>query len=273
MRSLFLFLLLGLLSCTSVGTRPMTPLVSHMSQSTVALVGTSEDLEEAYPYCTGVWVGFNTILTANHCVEAAYVMNLEKKIGKMSKEDRKEEIAKYRDMTHAEKKKLVVENTVIRYVVNGDVDQVDKPTYAIRLAVVIVVDPEHDLALIEASGRNLPSHEIAKVADVNPGIGEKVRFVGQPKGLYWTYVEGVVAAYRESLPEERSLTTDVNEINVVGPYLQASAPIWYGNSGGGAFDVDGNLVGIASFLTGAPHSCFFIHRDVIFKLLRDHRIQ
>lgn len=270
--SLVLLVLLTACSGTFNGTRSPSPLIQHMSRSTVALM-TVDDEDAARPYCTGVWVDKNTILTANHCVEAAYVMNLEKKIGKMDKEEQKKEIERLRGMTHAERKKIVVENTVIKYVVEGDTDQIGKEPYAMRLAKVIVVDPTHDLALVEAAGKNLPAHDIAYVADENPGIGERLRFIGQPKGLYWTYIEGVVAAYRLTLPEERSLTTEVNELDVEGPYLQVSAPVWYGNSGGGAYDQDGNLVGIASFLTGSPHSCFFIHRSVIKKLLREHRIQ
>lgn len=243
-----------------------------MGRSTVALMA-ADDIEEARPYCTGVWVGSNVILTANHCVEAAYFMKVEKEIDKLAPEEKKEEIYKWRHKTHEERQKLVVENTTIRYAASGDVDQIGKEPYAIRLGKVIIVDPEHDLAIVEAAGKNLPRHDIAYVAEENPAIGEQINIVGQPKGLYWTYISGTVAQYRESLPEERSLVTDVNEINVIGPYIQLSAPVWFGNSGGGAFDRDGNLVGIASFLTGAPHSSFFIHPDVIRKLLKDHKIQ
>jgi S1-C subfamily serine protease len=141
------------------------------------------------------------------------------------------------------------------------------------LGVVLAVVPEHDLALIEASGGNLPSHEVAEVGEENPAIGEKISVVGQVRGLYWTYVEGTVAQYRTDIPERGKPVSEVNEIGFVGPYLQVSAPVWYGNSGGGAFDMDGKLVGIASFLTGAPHSCYFIHPDVIRGFLKAHKVQ
>jgi hypothetical protein len=269
-------LLIGLLLLIGCGgkignTREPSSLIKHMGSSTVALMSVHGD--NARPYCTGVWVGKDVILTANHCVEAAWEMELEKKIEKLPAEEQEAAIKKYLGLTHEERQNLVVEGTPIKYIVEGDVDEIGKAPFAIRLGVVLAVSPSHDLALVEASGRNLPAHDIAYVGDENPAIGEKLNVVGQVKGLYWTYVEGTVAQYRTDIPERSKPVSEVNEIGFVGPYLQISAPVWYGNSGGGAFDSDGHLVGIASFLTGAPHSCYFIHPDVIRAMLAKHMIQ
>lgn len=276
MKKSLLFLLLLLVGCSgTIGkTRLPTALVSHMENVTVALMVTgSVAHDNPRPYCTGVWVSSNVILTANHCVEGAWKMEFKRKLNEMDSEAAKEMESKYDNLTHAQRKNIVVEGTPIFYSSSGDVDQIGKMPYAIRSGKVLVVMPEHDLALIEAGGKNLPKHDIAEVALENPGVGERLHVIGQPKGLYWSYIEGVVSAYRETLPEERSLVTELNEIDVIGPYLQVSAPVWYGNSGGGAFDSEGKLVGIASFLTGSPVSCFFIHADVIRGLLKNHRIQ
>ena len=271
-------ILLGLIVLLSFGcsstlgnTKAPSSLITHMGSSTVALMATKGD--ESRPYCTGVWVGSNTILTANHCVEAAYMMELEKKFDAMESDEQSAFKKKMEEMTHEEKRALVVEGTVVRYIVEGDVDELGTAPYAIRIGKVLVVDPAHDLALVEAAGKNLPAHDVAVVAALSPAVGEKISVVGQVKGLYWTYVEGTVGQYRNTVPEKRSPISEVNEIPIVGPYLQASAPVWYGNSGGGAFDSSGELVGIASFLTGAPHSCYFIHADAIRNLLKEHKIQ
>lgn len=264
----------GACGVTTGGTRSPSALVKHMGSSTVALmVVGSVAHDEPRPYCTGVWVSKNVILTANHCVEGAWKMEFKRKLMQMDKEERDAAIEKWFGLSHAEHQALVVVDTPIHYSVDGDVDQVGKEPFALRLGKVLAVMPDHDLALVEAAGNNLPAHDVAMVADVNPGLGERLRVVGQPKGLYWSYIEGVVSAYRETLPEERSITTEVNEIDVVGPYLQVSAPVWYGNSGGGAFDEEGKLVGIASFLTGSPVSCYFIHGNVIRAFLKEHKIQ
>ena len=269
---LLLVLIIGI-GCGNVKTRDPSVLVKHVENSTVALmVVGSVAQDEPRPYCSGVWVSSNVILTANHCVEAAWKMEMKRKILQMEEAEASAAIEHFLTMSHSMRLELVVVGTPVHYSSIGDVDEIGKPPYALRFGTVIVVDPTHDLALIEAGGSNLPLHDIAVVADENPGIGETLHIVGQPKGLYWSYITGVVSAYRKSLPESRSIVTEVNELKVVGPYMQVSAPVWYGNSGGGAFDTDGKLVGIASFLTGSPVSCHFIHPDVIRLLLTDHLI-
>lgn len=274
MKKLFLglFVILFTLSCGGqLKIREPHAVIRHMGNSTVALM--TLDGEDSRPYCTGVWVDQNTILTANHCVDAAYEMAIEKKLEKMEKAEREAEEKRLEGMTHAQKLALVVEGTLIHYIVEGDVSAIGENPFAIRLGKVIVVDPEHDLALIEAGGKNLPVHDVAILASQYPAIGEKIQVVGQPKGLYWTFVDGTVAAYRETVPAKRSPVSVVNEIPFIGPYVQVSGPVWFGNSGGGVFDTNGELVGIASFMTGMPHSCYFIHGDSIRKLLKDHKIQ
>lgn len=270
---LFLFVILFTLSCGGkLKIREPHAVIRHMGTSTVALMAEGDEGNQ-YPFCTGVWVNKNTILTANHCVDAAYERAVEKKLSKLNDEEREVEIKKLEEMTHAAKKALVVEGTIVHYIVEGDVSAIGEAPFALRLGKVIVVDPEHDLAMIEAGGSNLPSHDIAVLATQYPAIGEKIAVVGQPKGLYWSFVEGTVAAYRDTVPAKRSPVSSVNEIPFVGPYVQVSGPVWFGNSGGGVFDTNGELIGIASFLTGMPHSCYFIHGDSIRKLLKDHKIQ
>jgi len=62
--------------------------------------------------------------------------------------------------------------------------------------------------------------------------GERVYAIGAPEGLELTFSEGVVSSLRE---------TDGAHI------IQTSAPTSPGSSGGGLFDVRGNLIGITTF--------------------------
>ena len=69
--------------------------------------------------------------------------------------------------------------------------------------------------------------------------GQKVFAVGNPVGLGWTYTSGVVSALRkERLPREDP-KRDV-------PIIQTDTPITFGNSGGGLYAEDGELIGINS---------------------------
>lgn len=129
------------------------------------------------------------------------------------------------------------------------------PHAAMRLALVLKVDAGHDLALL--IDPDAPPHPAAWVASTPPSVGEPIDIVGHPAGLEWTYCHGWVAASR-------------------GDLLQVSAPVFFGNSGGGAFARDGSLVGIAHTLQVArfgpsrvlvPDVAFFVGVDAMREFL------
>ncbi len=64
-------------------------------------------------------------------------------------------------------------------------------------------------------------------------VGQRVYAVGAPEGLDLTISEGLVSSIRE-LDEST--------------YIQTSAPISSGSSGGGLFDTEGRLVGLTAFI-------------------------
>jgi len=64
-------------------------------------------------------------------------------------------------------------------------------------------------------------------------VGEPVYTIGSPSGLENTLGEGIVSGLRNKKGMK---------------YIQTSAPISPGSSGGGLFDIYGNLVGITTFL-------------------------
>jgi hypothetical protein len=205
-----------------------------MGSSTVALVFQVEG--EYRPFCTGVWVEDKKILTANHCINAVAKAIAQKESG--------------------DEEALVPDDTVgtpIHYILENEVQAVGQEPYAIHLGKAVKVDEDHDLALVEALGP-VPSHDVAKLVSTSPAIGEKLHFVGHVRGLYWTYVDGIVAAYREDLVHK-------------GPIMQVSAPVYFGNSGGGAFTESGELCGIASYLMPAPITAGYIHAESIRKFL------
>jgi serine protease Do len=98
-------------------------------------------------------------------------------------------------------------------------------------AKVIGTDARTDLALIKVEGNsNFP---FAKLADGKPRIGDWVLAVGNPFGLGGTVTAGIVSA----------MGRDIGN----GPYddfIQIDAPVNKGNSGGPAFNTDGDVVGV-----------------------------
>jgi serine protease Do len=98
-------------------------------------------------------------------------------------------------------------------------------------AKVIGTDKKTDLALIKVDGKKDFSY--VKFADTQPRVGDWVVAVGNPFGLGGTVTAGIVSARGRDIG--------------AGPYddyVQIDAPINKGNSGGPAFDTNGNVIGV-----------------------------
>ena len=109
--------------------------------------------------------------------------------------------------------------------------QVTTDDGTIYTAKVIGTDPKTDLALIKVDGKK--DFPFVKFADQTPRIGDWVVAVGNPFGLGGTVTAGIVSARGRDIG--------------AGPYddyIQIDAPINKGNSGGPAFDVNGNVIGV-----------------------------
>jgi serine protease Do len=98
-------------------------------------------------------------------------------------------------------------------------------------AKVIGTDARTDLALIKVEGgSNFP---FAKLSAGKPRIGDWVLAVGNPFGLGGTVTAGIVSASGRDIGN--------------GPYddfIQIDAPVNKGNSGGPAFNTDGEVIGV-----------------------------
>jgi serine protease Do len=109
--------------------------------------------------------------------------------------------------------------------------QVTADDGTIYTAKVIGTDQKTDLALIKVDGKKDFSY--VKFADQPPRIGDWVVAVGNPFGLGGTVTAGIVSARGRDIG--------------AGPYddyVQIDAPINKGNSGGPAFDMSGNVIGV-----------------------------
>jgi serine protease Do len=122
----------------------------------------------------------------------------------------------------------VTNNHVVDSADKVEVTTDDGKTYT---AKVIGTDQRTDLALIKVEGgSNFP---FAKLSDSKPRIGDWVLAVGNPFGLGGTVTAGIVSASGRDIGN--------------GPYddfIQIDAPVNKGNSGGPAFDTNGEVMGV-----------------------------
>lgn len=98
------------------------------------------------------------------------------------------------------------------------------------LGTLRVADADRDLCELSVSGLQAPR---VALYTGSLRIGQRVYAIGAPEGLDLTISEGLISSIRE-LDGAR--------------YLQTSAPISSGSSGGGLFDVEGRLVGLTAFV-------------------------
>jgi len=102
-------------------------------------------------------------------------------------------------------------------------------------AKVLLTDPHADLAVlkIDVAGGRLPTLAIADTSRLQ--VGDLVLAIGDPFGVGQTVTNGIISALNR--------TTEVG-----GSYIQTDAPINRGNSGGALVDMNGDLIGINSFI-------------------------
>ena len=122
----------------------------------------------------------------------------------------------------------VTNNHVVDGADKVEVTTDDGKTY---IAQVIGTDARTDVALIKVEGSsNFP---FAKLSDGKPRIGDWVLAVGNPFGLGGTVTAGIVSASGRDIGN--------------GPYddfIQIDAPVNKGNSGGPAFNTEGEVMGV-----------------------------
>jgi len=154
----------------------------------------------------------------------------------------------------------VTNNHVVENADNVKVITDDGKTHT---AKVIGTDPRTDLALIKVDGGTFP---YVKLADGAPRIGDWVLAVGNPFGLGGTVTAGIISARGRDIGA-----------SAYDDFIQIDAPVNKGNSGGPAFDTDGNVVGVNTAIFspsgGSVGIAFAIPSDTVKTVvaqLKDH---
>jgi Do/DeqQ family serine protease len=103
-------------------------------------------------------------------------------------------------------------------------------------ARVLLADPRADLAVLKIDAKDLPVLPIDRGEDLQ--VGDLVLAIGDPFGVGQTVTNGIISALNRS---------DVGA-GAVSSYIQTDAAINPGNSGGALVDMDGDLIGVNSFI-------------------------
>jgi serine protease Do len=114
-------------------------------------------------------------------------------------------------------------------------------------AHVIAGDDYADIAVIKIDGdQDFPS---AKIGDAKAmKVGDWVMAIGSPFGLEQTVTAGIISATGRIFSESNNLSMLFND------YLQTDAAINPGNSGGPLVNMNGEVVGINSFISTSSRS-------------------
>lgn len=237
-------------------------LADNIGQSTVALVSDAPGDDDHGTFCSAVWVGHHTILTANHCLEgyakhllqaeqvkALLHMGMPLEMALMAVE-LAEDVDLDDPTVPTEVRAIVMvirsvppvnpDTLHIAYIVRDEVVDIGVAPKAIHHAQVVARIIRGDLAILRTYGPT-PAHSYAHLAQVSPPVGAQIEVMGTPHHNFWLYRQGVVGAYRHTLKHDGFDKLD-------GPFMQISLLITHGDSGGGVFDDHGCLVGIDSFM-------------------------
>ncbi len=110
-----------------------------------------------------------------------------------------------------------------------------RPSGRLVPAAIVGTDAETDLALLKVEGSNLPFLKLGDSDTVRQG--QLAFALGSPHGLEDSVTMGVISAVARQLqPDDRVI------------YFQTDASINPGNSGGPLLDIDGNVIGINTFI-------------------------
>jgi len=134
--------------------------------------------------------------------------------------------------------------------------QLDRETY--RQVKIIAINKFHDLALLHIEDKNAPKFKHITLGSSDAlSVGDSVFAVGSPLGLELTVTQGILSTKTRELEGQL--------------YLQTTAQINTGNSGGPLFNLAGEVVGVTNMkITFGEGLGFAIPVELVRHFL-DHR--
>lgn len=138
------------------------------------------------------------------------------------------------------------------HVVNGSNDILIQRSNNERMrANILYLDPSMDVAFLRPEERFKDAEKVSLKSPTRLENGASVIAIGHPHGLKFTTTQGIVSK--------------VNRLFSGLKYVQTDAAINPGNSGGPLIDLDGNIIGINTFIISESNNLgFALHIDHIF---------
>jgi len=135
-------------------------------------------------------------------------------------------------------------------------------------ARMVGTDPETDLAVIQASGKDLPPARLGNSSQQR--VGDVVLAIGNPFGVGKTVTQGIISAM-----DRQQLGLAIYE-----DFIQTDAAINQGNSGGALINARGEVIGINTAIisrTGGSHGIGFaipinLARQVMEQIIQHGRV-
>jgi hypothetical protein len=123
---------------------------------------------------------------------------------------------------------------------------------------VLADDPDHDIAVLKVSGKNLPA---LMLADSNAlSVGDHVVAIGSPLGLENSISDGIISGFRE----------DSNGKS----WVQTTAPASHGNSGGPLLTMDEKVAGVVTWkATEGENLNFAVPSKLVVVLLTNSTVR
>ena len=142
-------------------------------------------------------------------------------------------------------------------VVNGELQYYIDDTYAIP-AQIIGASLNYDIAVLKVDNSDAVKNSSAIAADWSGNesvpVGETVYAIGNAAGSGISATNGIVCVDSEYITLDMYDTTSNYNDDFTYRTIRTSVPIYSGNSGGGLFNIDGDLVGIINSKTTAASS-------------------
>lgn len=129
----------------------------------------------------------------------------------------------------------------------------------LKVLKVVKVDKEDDLAILEGVEDEVADGAYVKVSNDFPNIGDPIWVIGSPLMEEGTLTTGVISNMNRADPQRK--------------LYRISAPIFFGNSGGGVFNANMELVGVANsihiivFMVTVPGAGYCVSLERIRKFL------
>jgi hypothetical protein len=123
---------------------------------------------------------------------------------------------------------------------------------------IVADDPEHDIAVIKVSGKNLPS--LSFVDSDSLSAGDHVVAIGSPLGLENSVSDGIISGFRDD-GKGRS-------------WVQTTVPASHGNSGGPLLTMDEKVAGVVTWkATAGENLNFAVPSKTVLALLSNSTVQ